>query len=79
MDELVTLIVQKTGISQEDAQKAVQVMAGMLKSRLPAPIAGEIDNLLGSGAGGGGGLESALESEAGSFAKSELSGLLGKL
>jgi len=76
MDELVSLIVQKTGISQDDAQKAVQVIIGALKTRLPAPIAAELDTLLASGSGG---VTNALEAEAGTMLKSELGGFLGKL
>ena len=46
MKELINTIVQKTGISQEDAQKAVQVMLGFLKTKLPAPLAGQLDSFL---------------------------------
>lgn len=76
MDELVNLIVQKTGISQDDAQKAVQVVVNTLKSRLPGPIAAELDSYL---TGGSGGAVNALEAEAGTLLKGELGGLLGKL
>ena len=34
MKELINTIVQKTGISQEDAQKTVQVVVGFLKSKV---------------------------------------------
>jgi hypothetical protein len=37
MNELINIIVQKTGISQENAQKAVQVTVDFLKSKLPGP------------------------------------------
>jgi len=80
MDEIANLIVQKTGISQEDAQKAAQVVIAALKSRLPGPIAAQLDTLLGAGSGG---IEGALEAEAGTLLKNEvggeLGGLLGKL
>ena len=46
MKELINTIVQKTGISQENAQKAVQVMLGFLKTKLPAPLAGQVDSVL---------------------------------
>jgi hypothetical protein len=46
MKELTNIIVQKTGISQENAQKAVQVMHGFLKTKLPAPLAGQLDSFL---------------------------------
>jgi NACalpha-BTF3-like transcription factor len=33
MDELVNLVVQRTGISQDDARKAVEVVVNALKSK----------------------------------------------
>jgi hypothetical protein len=44
MNELTNIIVQKTGISQENAQKSVQVMLGFLKTKLPTPIASQLDS-----------------------------------
>ena len=35
MKELINTIVQKTGMSQEDAQKTVQVVVGFLKTKMP--------------------------------------------
>lgn len=52
MDELVKRISEKTGISEDQARSAVTMVTGFLKEKLPAPIAGQIDNVL-SGAGGG--------------------------
>src|SRR4029077_5537154 len=43
MKELINAIVQKTGISEENAQKAVQVTLGYLKTKLPAPVAAQLD------------------------------------
>jgi hypothetical protein len=51
MDELVKRITEKTGISEEQARSAVKTVAGFLKEKLPAPLAGQVDNVL-SGAGG---------------------------
>ena len=74
MDELVNLVVQKTGMSQDDARKAVEVVVSAPKSKLPAPIAGHLDSFLSGGTGGG---VSALEGEAGDLLKGKLSGLFG--
>ena len=63
MDELIKLVSQKTGISEEMAKTAVETVVGYLKEKLPQPIAGQIDNVL------GGGLEDAVKG---------LGGLLGK-
>jgi hypothetical protein len=49
MKELINIIVQKTGISQENAQKAVQVMLGFLKTKLPTPLAAQLDSVLSAG------------------------------
>ena len=46
MKELINIIVQKTGISQENAQKSVQVMLGFLKTKLPTPIAAQLDSFI---------------------------------
>jgi len=51
MDELIKRITEKTGISEDQARSAVNTVAGFLKEKLPAPLAGQIDNVL-TGAGG---------------------------
>jgi hypothetical protein len=56
MDELVKLVSQKTGLSEEMAKTAVEMVVGYLKEKLPGPIAGQIDSVLG-GAGLAGGAE----------------------
>ncbi|TEU12611.1 MAG: hypothetical protein E3J21_20695 [Anaerolineales bacterium] len=68
MDQLVKLVSQKTGLSEEMSRMAVQVVIGFLKEKLPAPIAGQIDSVLG-GAGAAKGVQD--------LAKG-LGGILGK-
>ena len=68
MDELVKLVSKKTGLSEEMAKTAVDTVVGFLKEKLPAPVAGQIDSLL----GGAGGMP-----DLGSVAQG-LGGLLGK-
>jgi len=46
MDELVNQVASRTGISQDQAREAVQMVVDFLKSKLPAPIAGQIDAVL---------------------------------
>jgi uncharacterized protein (DUF2267 family) len=72
MDELVNLVVQKTGISQDDARKAVEVVVNALKSKLPAPIASHVDAFIAGGMSGG---MNTLAAEAGEMLKGELGGL----
>jgi hypothetical protein len=52
MDELVKMVMKKTGISEEQARGAVSTVVNFLKQKLPAPIAGQIDGVL-SGTGVG--------------------------
>ena len=59
-----------------DAQKAVQVVIDSLKSKLPAPIAAQVDTFMSGGVTGG---VSALETEGANLIQGEVSGLLGKL
>ncbi|MGD9049995.1 MAG: hypothetical protein PVF77_18220 [Anaerolineae bacterium] len=47
MDELVKLVSDKVGISEDVAEQAVEVVIVYLKDRLPAPVAGQIHGLLG--------------------------------
>ena len=64
MNELVKMVSQKTGLSEEMARTAVDTVLNYLKGKLPAPIAGQIDSLLGG-------------SEAGSTVESLTKGLGG--
>ena len=51
MEELIKRITEKTGISEDQARTAVTTVSSFLKEKLPAPLAGQVDNVL-SGAGG---------------------------
>jgi hypothetical protein len=54
MDELIKQVTAKAGISEDQARKAIDTVTGFLKDKLPAPIGGQIDNLMsGEGAVGG--------------------------
>jgi uncharacterized protein (DUF2267 family) len=46
MDELVKQIAAQTGISEDMARKAVNVVVDYLKDKLPDSIAGQLDALL---------------------------------
>ena len=46
MDELIALVQEKTGLSKAQATQAVKTVVDFLKKKLPAPIAGQLDNLL---------------------------------
>ena len=49
MDELIKLVSQKTGLPQDKAKVAVDTVVKFLKSKLPAPIAGQLDGVLKGG------------------------------
>lgn len=51
MDELVKLVAQKSGISEDQARTAVTQVLAYLKQKLPAPIAAQIDGVLSGGGG----------------------------
>lgn len=55
MDELIALVVQKTGLSPEQARSAAETVLGFLKTKLPEPIAGQIDTFLSGSATGSSG------------------------
>ena len=65
MDELVRLLGQKFGLKEDTAKQVVTTVAEFLKTKLPAPVAGQIDGLLAGG-----------KADLGSLAKG-LGGLLG--
>lgn len=70
MEELINQVSSRTGISQEQARGAVETVLGFLKDKLPAPIAGQLDNVVGSGGsgeGGGSGIGGGLADLAGGF------------
>jgi uncharacterized protein (DUF2267 family) len=56
MDELIKQITQKTGISQDQARQAVTQVLDFLKQKLPAPIANQVEAVLGGGLPNLGGL-----------------------
>jgi hypothetical protein len=57
VDELIKLVAGKVGISPEQAEQAVNTVLGFLKDKLPEPIAGQLENIVGGGSGGAGGLD----------------------
>ncbi|MBN1668094.1 MAG: hypothetical protein JW862_13460 [Anaerolineales bacterium] len=52
MDELVELVVKKTGLPEATARKAVETVIDYLKDKLPEPIAGTLDKVLEGGSAG---------------------------
>ena len=46
MDELVALVMKKTGLPKETAQTVVKIVIDFLKKKLPAPVGATIDSFL---------------------------------
>ena len=75
-EQVINLIVKKTGINQENAQKTVLVVFDFLKTRLPAPIASQVESFLNTGTVSA----NAMTEQAGTFVKSNVEGVLaGKM
>lgn len=47
MEELVILVSQKTGLSKEISAEAVKIVVDYIKKKLPAPVAAQVDTVLG--------------------------------
>jgi hypothetical protein len=52
MNELVTLISQKTGLSSDMAQQVLTVIQGYVKDKVPEPMASQVNNVLTGQMGG---------------------------
>src|SRR6266852_5798548 len=65
-EQVINLIVKRTGITQENAEKAVLVVFDFLKTKLPAPIASQLEPFL-----TGGSVNSGITQQTGGFVKGE--------
>jgi hypothetical protein len=72
MDELINQISSRTGISNDQAKQAVDMAMGFVKSKLPEPLASQVDGLL-AGGGGAADVMGAVQDKLG-----DLGGMLGK-
>jgi hypothetical protein len=53
MQELVQKLSEKTGMTADESQQAVNVVVNHLKEKLPAPLAAALDSYLAGGSGEG--------------------------
>ena len=74
MNELVQLVQQKTGLSQDVAEQAVNAVVGYLKTRMPAGMSAGLDQLMGDTASADAG---APEGGLMDKAKSMVAGIMG--
>lgn len=68
MQELIDQVAQRTGLAPDKAKLAVETVLDFAKSRLPAPIATQLESAL-AGGGGGGDLAGAAKGLGGAFGK----------
>ena len=71
MNSIVQMVAEKAGIGEMQAQIAVSVISGILKDKLPAPLAGQLDSILGGG--------SSNDGDSGGGLMEQASGMLGGL
>lgn len=45
MDELIKTVMSKTNLSEDSVRKVVDEVVAFLKAKLPAPLAGQVDNM----------------------------------
>lgn len=69
---IVKMVAEKAGIGEMQAQIAVSVISGVLKDKLPAPLAGQLDSILGGGS-------SSNDGDSGGGLMDQASGMLGGL
>jgi hypothetical protein len=53
MNALISQVVQRTGLSEDKAQAAVETVVNFIKERAPAGLSGQIDSLVSGGEGSG--------------------------
>jgi hypothetical protein len=56
MEELIKQVSQRSGISEDQARKAVDTVLGYMRDKLPASASGMIDSAIGGGANVAGGV-----------------------
>ncbi len=69
MEDIVQEVVNRTGISEDNARKAVQVVVGQLEQRLPEPMGSQVKKHLSGKSAGGSSLGDAAKSAGSMFNK----------
>lgn len=54
MEQLINFVKEKTGLGDDQARSAAGAVITFLKDKLPAPVAGQLENYIGGSSGGGG-------------------------
>ncbi len=69
MQELINQVAQRTGLAPDQAKLAVETVLDFAKSRLPTPIATQLESALAGGGGGAGDLAGAAKGLGGALGK----------
>ncbi len=67
MEELINQVAQRTGLAPDKARTAVETVLNFAKTRLPAPMATQLESALSGDGSGGGGFAEAAKGAAASF------------
>ncbi|HVJ09431.1 MAG TPA: hypothetical protein VM554_13715 [Acidisarcina sp.] len=77
MNELVQIVQQKSGLSEEQSTEIVRAIVGYVKGKLPEALASHVDSLVGDLGTSGTEAAAAPESGAASLLSSVVGGLFG--
>ena len=69
MDALIQQLVDELGLDEAAAKQAITIVLSMVKDKIPAPLAGQLENLLDGGE---------LDEQAGGGIMDVIGGLFGK-
>jgi hypothetical protein len=69
MDDIIQQVVQRTGIPEDKARMAVEVVLSQIEKKLPGPIAGQVRAHLAGGGAGPAGLGDVTKGLGGLFGK----------
>ena len=58
MDSLISMVAERSGISEDKARTAVDTVVGFLKEHAPAGLSGQIDSLVGGASSSSGDIAS---------------------
>ena len=65
MENIIKMVTEKAGISEEQAKKAVETVVSFIKDKMPAGLGGQVESFLKGGEGAMGDLASGLKDKIG--------------
>jgi hypothetical protein len=55
-NELIKMVADKVGLPEDKAKTAAETVLNYVKGKLPGPVASQVDNVIGGGSSGAGGI-----------------------